>query len=545
MKGKLAVSLLCASGLLQVAKAQLSLQVQTTGLTRNVSVAQDPTDPAVQYVVQKDGAVRVLKNGAIVGTFLDITPLVQSADERGLLGLALAPDYIVSGHVYIHYSTRTDYTQIVRFTRSAANPYQIDLSSRLDIFSEWNSSRIHRGGTLRFGPDGMLYIGLGDAGNWINAQRPETPFGKMLRIDVSRDDFPLDPARNYGIPLTNPFPAGNPLGARPEIWAFGYRNPWKFSFDDPASGGSGGMLVADVGQDAWEEVDYEPPLAAGRNYGWNVWEGNHATGQTTLAYEPVTFPTFEYNHTVGRSITGGYVYRGWLLGTAYRGRYFYADYILKKIFSVRLDIDPVTHEASAADPWEHTQELGGSASLGFIASVDPDLQGEPVLCDISGRLLRITRAPAAINPFSYAVARGVYRAGSLRSLATSDDESLIFRPGPVLSINEAPIQVILHGQAPEATAAVLRLVLETGASEANLTQKVEFYNFVSGQYDTVDTRQATRTDSSIALTVTDATKYLDPSDRKFRTRLSWKPSGPVLAYPWSARIDRAVWEYVP
>ena len=161
---------------------------------------------------------------------------------------------------------------------------------------------------------------------------------------------------------------GTPGLPRPEIWSLGWRNPWKFSFDTPARGGTGAMLVADVGQDAWEEIDYEPAGRGGRNYGWRVREGAHAyTGSTT---QPLVDPIYDYDHGAGRSITGGYVYRGAALA-AVRGRYFFADYVTRRVWSMALRVNATTGEASpstVADLVDHTTELGGTTILGGISA---------------------------------------------------------------------------------------------------------------------------------------------------------------------------------
>ena len=196
----------------------------------------------------------------------------------------------------------------------------------------------HNGGHLAFGPDGFLYVGIGDGGSGDDplntAQRPDTLLGKLLRINVLVGD--QDP-EGYVVPGDNPFVDGVPIPALPEIWAFGLRNPWKFSFDDPALGGTGAMLIGDVGQNAYEEVDYQPPAAGGRNYGWRVFEGAHPyIASPGPAYLPLVGPIAEYDHTVGHSITGGFVYRGYSLGAAYRGRYFYADFVTARVWSIAL-----------------------------------------------------------------------------------------------------------------------------------------------------------------------------------------------------------------
>jgi hypothetical protein len=241
---------------------------------------------------------------------------------------------------------------------------------------------------MSFGPDGFLYIGMGDGGSGndpdARAQNPSELLGKMLRIDVNVSD--AHPT-GFDIPPDNPFRAG----PAPEIWAFGLRNPWRFSFDDPGLGGTGAMVIGDVGQSAREEIDYEPAGRGGRNYGWRNREGT-LENVTTLppAFLPLTNPIFEYDRTVGRSITGGYVYRGTALGAAYRGRYFYADFITGRVWSLALTIHPGTAEATASDVREHTADLGGAPLVASLSSWGVDAAGELYLVNYSaGTILRI------------------------------------------------------------------------------------------------------------------------------------------------------------
>ena len=179
-------------------------------------------------------------------------------------------------------------------------------------------------------------------------------------------------------------------GARPEIWSFGWRNPWRFNFDDVTRGGSGAMLAGDVGQNAWEEIDYEPPGRGGRNYGWRNREGAH-NNVTSLppAFMPLIDPIHEYDHSVGASITGGYVYRGTALGPSMRGRYFFADFIRSRVWSLALEIFS-NGEARAVDVREHTAELGGPGELANVSSFGVDSEGELFIVSYSrGVILRL------------------------------------------------------------------------------------------------------------------------------------------------------------
>jgi glucose/arabinose dehydrogenase len=366
------------------AQGDIGTVVHASGLSTPVAIVQDPTNRAVQFVVEQGGRIRTVQNGSVLAAdFLNLTGSIASGGERGLLGMAVAPDYAASGRFYVNFTNPAGHTVIARFKRSA-NPLVADPASRFDL--RWNGAggpayieqpySNHNGGNLAFGPDGFLYIGLGDGGSGDDPQnRAQTGselLGKMLRVDVGVPDG--DPV-GYRVPPDNPFLSG-PVPARGEIWAFGLRNPWRYSFDDPARGGTGGLVIGDVGQNNWEEVDYEPPARGGRNYGWRYREGAHNNVTSVPpAYTPLTEPIFEYGHAIGQSITGGYVYRGAGLPPAYRGRYFFADFIQGRVFSFAMTVG-ANQEGQATDGQEHTAALSQTAPLGNISSFGVDADGE-------------------------------------------------------------------------------------------------------------------------------------------------------------------------
>lgn len=377
------------------AEAQVRATVYATGFSQPLAIVQDPTNPAVQFVLEQRGRIRVVQNGIVLGTdFLDLTAEVSSGGERGLLGLAFPPDSAQSRRFFVNFTNTRGDTVVARFRRSS-NPLVADPSSRFDL--RWNGANgpafieqpfsNHNGGHLVFGPDGFLYVGMGDGGSGNDpehrAQDGRTLLGKILRVDVNvPDSHPI----GYQIPPDNPFTSG----ARPEIWSFGWRNPWRFNFDDVTRGGSGAMLAGDVGQNAWEEIDYEPPGRGGRNYGWRNREGAH-NNVTSLppAFMPLIDPIHEYDHSVGASITGGYVYRGTALGPSMRGRYFFADFIRSRVWSLALEIFS-NGEARAVDVREHTAELGGPGELANVSSFGVDSEGELFIVSYSrGVILRL------------------------------------------------------------------------------------------------------------------------------------------------------------
>jgi glucose/arabinose dehydrogenase len=377
-----------------VAAQQVRAQLVASGFTQPVAFVQDPSDPTVQLVVQQDGRVRVLKDFVVQGTdYLDLRSQVRNEGERGLLGLAFAPDYATSGRVFVNFINNDGDTVIARFRRAADDPLRADPQSRFDF--RWPDGRRvieqpfsnHNGGNLVFGPDGHLYLGMGDGGSgndpMHNAQNPRSLLGKMLRLDVSVPDG--DP-EGYDVPPSNPFAGrSDVLG---EIWAFGLRNPWRWSFDDPARGGTGALVIGDVGQAAFEEVDYEPAGRGGRNYGWRNREGAHPNvGSLPPFSQPLVDPIFEYPRGQGASITGGYVYRGALLGTAARGRYFFADFIQSRVWSIALTITPISGEATAGNLVEHTGDLGPAADN--PSSFGLDAAGELYVVTYGGAIYRL------------------------------------------------------------------------------------------------------------------------------------------------------------
>jgi glucose/arabinose dehydrogenase len=384
--------------------AQLQAQTYVSGLSSPLAFVQDPSDPTVQYVVEQGGRIKVVKNGVLrSAVFLDLSGSIVSGGEQGLLGLAFAPDYATSRRFFVNFTNPQGHTVVARFLRSTSDPLVAVPSSRFDLMWPGGLRYIfqpfanHNGGTLAFGPDGYLYIGMGDGGSGNDpqhrAQNPAELLGKMLRIDVAVSDVD---SKGYKIPPDNPFLSGPMAVALDEIWAFGLRNPWKFTFDDPLRGGTGALVIGDVGQSAWEEIDYEPPHTGGRNYGWRNREGAH-NNVTSLpaAYMPLTDPIFEYDHTAGQSVTGGYVYRGAALGTTFRGRYFFAD-ISGRAWSIALVINPTTGEATATGLVEHTSELGGSTALGLISSFGVDAAGELYIVSLTrNTIYRIASTAAA------------------------------------------------------------------------------------------------------------------------------------------------------
>ncbi len=306
----------------------------------------DPQDGRL-FIVQQGGQIRILKDGALLtAPFLDISTRVAPGGERGLLGLAFHPDYAANGYFYVNYTYLAMdgglRSRVARFTVSG-DPDVANAGSELAIIEFGQPFDNHNGGALHFGPDGYLYIATGDGGGSYdpedNSQDTGNLLGKILRIDVDEvggADCGIAPGRSYGIPPGNPL-ADGAGGACDEIWAYGLRNPWRFSFDRLA----GDLWIADVGQASREEIDFQPAGSlGGQNYGWDCWEGTvqNPTGRSPAcaANPPTAAPVHEYDHSGGRcSITGGYVHRGLGQPRLY-GLYFFADYCSGELWTLRL-----------------------------------------------------------------------------------------------------------------------------------------------------------------------------------------------------------------
>jgi glucose/arabinose dehydrogenase len=274
--------------------------------------------------------------------FLDITDRVnQGGSEEGLLGFVFDPDYRENGHFYVYYSGTNPRRSVVsRFSLDQGNPIIAAPQSEVIIMEVGQPFSNHNGGQLAFGPDGYLYIGLGDGGSagdpQRNGQNMSTLLGKILRIDVNA----ILVTGNYRIPSDNPFV--NTAGARAEIWAFGLRNPWRFSFDKETNI----LWAGDVGQNIWEEIDI---ITKGANYGWNVMEGFHCYSPATGCDKSgITLPIAEYNHSQGCSVTGGYVYRGDKIPSL-QGFYIYGDYCSGNIWALAYDGNTVTQNILLAE----------------------------------------------------------------------------------------------------------------------------------------------------------------------------------------------------
>jgi glucose/arabinose dehydrogenase len=303
------------------------------GLDQPVHIAHAGDGSGRLFVVERPGRIRIVKNGQLLLTpFLDITSRVRSTGgEQGLLSVAFPPNYAGQGYFYVDYTDLLGDTVVARYAVTADLDVA-DPNSEQIVLTVDQPYANHNGGQLAFGPsDGYLYIGMGDGGGGgdpdNNAQNPTSLLGKLLRIDVETGS-PL----TYTVPPTNPFT--QTVGYRPEIWALGLRNPWRFSFDRQ----TGDLYIGDVGQALYEEVDFQPASSpGGENYGWNIMEGLHCYGPASCDSTGLMLPVLEYPHAQGDcSVTGGAVYRG-TGDPVMDGMYVYADYCSGRLWGLRND----------------------------------------------------------------------------------------------------------------------------------------------------------------------------------------------------------------
>jgi glucose/arabinose dehydrogenase len=382
------------------AAAMQLVSVVTTGLSSPLYLTHAGDGSNRLFIVERSGLVRVVQPGtSTASVFLDVRRRIVSGSEQGLLGLAFHPAYASNGRLFAYYTRAGDGALVIAEYRRSPDPSLADPAENIVLVIAHPRESNHNGGMLAFGPDGYLYLGVGDGGSGNdplnNAQNVDVLLGKILRIDVDRQD-PLFGNR-YASPSDNPFV--NAPG-RDEIYATGLRNPWRFSFDRA----TGALWVGDVGQDAREEV--HAPVIKGGNYGWRVYEGTSCTNNDPMLCNPASFiaPLFEYGHSGGRcSITGGYVYRG-SRGALPAGTYVYGDFCTGEIFG-----------------WNGTEQtLLLDTSMG-IASFGEDEQGELYVVDLGGTVSRIAERSLATAIEYFHAGFGHYFTTSLATeIATLD-----------------------------------------------------------------------------------------------------------------------------
>jgi len=305
----------------------IALTLEASGFTSPVHITNAGDGSGRIFVVERAGVIKIVKNGLIsVTPFLDISWRVGTDGEGGLLSLAFPPEYAMKNYFYVYYTDLQGDTVVARY-HLFNDPDIADPNSEEVVFTAAQPFANHNGGQIAFGPDGYLYIGLGDGGGGGdpqgNGQNPGTVLGKMLRIDTESGAAP------YEVPQDNPF-MDDPA-YQPEIWALGLRNPWRFSFDSL----TGDLYIGDVGQATYEEIDLQQASShGGENYGWNIMEGMHCYNNATCDQTGLTLPISEYDHSEGCSVTGGHVYRGTLYPSL-NGYYLFGDYCSGRIWGLK------------------------------------------------------------------------------------------------------------------------------------------------------------------------------------------------------------------
>jgi glucose/arabinose dehydrogenase len=365
----------CRAGTPVSGTPALTTQLVVRGLASPLDLQAPPGDSRL-FVVEQGGRIRIVRGGALVAQpFLDISGRISSGGERGLLGLAFHPSYASNGRFYVNYTNPGGDSQVSEF-RVSADADRADPGSERPLLGVRQPFANHNGGGLAFGNDGFLYAGFGDGGSGGdplgNGQNLGTELGKMLRIDV-------DHGNPFAIPADNPF--ANQSGVLPSIWAYGLRNPFRFSFDRA----TGDLYIGDVGQARVEEIDVGlTSRRGGENYGWNVTEGSQCFEPASgCSKAGVTLPVAEYGHADGCSVVGGVVYRGCRL-PGYSGTYFYSDYCSAFVRSFRL----VNGQATDARDW--TAQLG--RGLDRPTSFGTDGSGEILIVDQDGEIYAIVPA---------------------------------------------------------------------------------------------------------------------------------------------------------
>ena len=346
----------------------LTLSPVVSGLSNPVDLQFPDDGSGRMFIVQQAGSIRIATNGSLASSpFLDITSKVDFSGEKGLLGLAFHPQFPQSHLFYVHYDRvfgGLKQSVIAEYSVSASDPNLADPNSERILLTVNQPFDNHKGGQIVFGPDGFLYIGFGDGGSGGdplgNGQNLQTLLGKMLRIDVDHQSG----GNQYAIPADNPFAGG---GGLPEIWAYGFRNPWRFSFDRVDAR----LFVGDVGQDKYEEIDIASKAG---NFGWNTMEGMHCFNPASgCNMSGLTLPIAEYDHSQGEAVIGGYVYHGSAIANL-AGAYILGDFISGTIWEL------------ANGTWTRTKLIDSGKS---VSSFGQDVAGELYVVDYNGSVLKV------------------------------------------------------------------------------------------------------------------------------------------------------------
>lgn len=553
----LALMLLCLTFPAFLNAQSLEVERVLTGLAQPIFATYAPGDGDRLYIVQRAGAIRVLNlnTGNLNGANFITVPGVDTFFEGGLFSIAFHPDFENNGFFYVHYTDTTgNDTRVVRFT--ATNSDTASTATAQNIIEINQPQGNHNGGFMAFGPDGYLYVGIGDGGNANDTGAGHTAgignsqditnnlLGKMLRLDIDGDDFPADGNRNYAIPPTNPFVG---VTGDDEIFLYGLRNPFRCSFDRL----TGDLYIGDVGQNSREEINLFP--AAGHtdyNMGWRLREGTIQTPAGGIGGprpDDNVEPIYDYLRTGqfgGSSVTGGYVYRGPIQGL--RGNYFFTDFNSNNLWSFRFDgSDPASFNGenfSALFRWNSVLNVD-AGTISSVASFGEDLEGNLYLVDLfGGELFKIvggslfedgTLEPPVL-PFA-----GILESGSFADLASSDDSALRYR-----AVTSTPsIQLGFRGSIATSSPSVLVFKMENRVTTPNVTQTIEVFNFITNSYEVFDTRTGSTSDQEATVEINDATNYAGALGN-IDVRVTWNADGTVTHFPWGTAVDQVSFQFI-
>ena len=536
----------------------IQLERVVTGLSSPTFATHSPGDSDRLFIAQRSGAIRILNlnTGNLNGSNFMTVPSVNTSFEGGLLGLAFHPDYENNGHFYVNYTISAGgsfRTRIARFTRTNADSAN---SNTLEVVIEVpQPQQNHNAGWIGFGNDGLLYVATGDGGGGNDNGTGHTAgignsqditnnlLGKMLRLDVDGDDFPGDANRNYAIPSNNTFVG---VTGDDEIFLYGLRNPFRCSFDRDTDD----LFIADVGQNAREEIDVIPPGYSGdANMGWRLREGTIATpgvggGQPADGIGPV----YDYPRNGqfgGTSVTGGVVYRGSVSGLT--GNYLFADFNSNNFWSFRFDGSaPSVHNGTNFSTLMRWNGLISTnvGSLNGIVCFGEDNDGEVYIVELSGEIYKIVGGGLTTAGTLTTVIPlvGTFDSGSNDNLVDSDDAVLKYRNANVAP-SEVGAQLFLIGSVPSSSPNTLFFNFESKTSSPNLNQNIEFFNYMTNDFESVDTRDLTLTDDAFTIEMENPTNYVSATG-EVRVRASVSATGPVLGSPWAWSVDVARWEII-
>ena len=554
----LTLTLMCLMCLPATINAQsLDVERVLTGLSAPIYAKYAPGDSDRLYIVQRSGAIRILNlnTGTLNSSNFITVPGVDTFFEGGLFAIAFHPDFQNNRHFYVHYTDDTGFdTRVVRFT--ATNSDTASTTTAENIIEINQPQGNHNGGWMDFGPDGYLYIAIGDGGNGNDTGSGHTAgtgnaqditnnlLGKMLRLDIDGDDFPGDANRNYAIPASNPFVG---VTGDDEIFLYGLRNPWRCSFDRL----TGDLYIGDVGQGAREEISLFPGTGhSDYNMGWRLREGTIQTpagGIGGARPSDNIDPIYDYLRTGqfgGSSVTGGYVYRGPVQGL--RGNYFFTDYNSNNLWSIRFDgSNPADFDGqnySARFRWNNVINVD-AGTISRVASFGEDLEGNLYLLDLNGgELFRVIGGflfqdadlTPPIIPFA-----GMYESGTIDDLDESDDIGVTYR-----AVTSTPqVQLGFRGSVTTTSPDVLVFNMENRVTSPNVTQTIEIFNFITNSYEVFDTRSGATADSQVSIEINNASNYVGALGN-VDTRVTWTANGPVTQFPWAVVIDQLGWQFI-